>query len=30
MEGNMFGEQLFSNVMDELDEVEGSSSRQNT
>ena len=27
MEGNMFGEQLFSNVIDEMDEVEGSSSR---
>ncbi len=30
MEGNMLSEQLFSNVMDEMDEVEGSSSRQNT
>lgn len=30
IDGNLFGEQLFSNVMDEMDEVEGSSSRHNT
>ena len=30
MEGNAFGEQLFSNVMDEMDEEEGTSSRLNT
>ena len=30
MEGNVFGEQLFSNVMDEMDEEEGTSSRLNT
>ena len=29
MDGNLFGEQLFSNVIDEMDELEGSSSRLN-
>ena len=30
MEGNMFGEALFSNVIEEMEEIEGASSRQNT
>jgi hypothetical protein len=30
LDGNFLGEALFQNVLEEMDEIEGSSSRQNT